>query len=265
MTLQESLAAEAFGLQAPLFDEIEKQNPVLQYMRAEVHAYMGTIAKPEDRILELNAGTGIDALTFASWGCHVFATDISPGMLNVLDSKKQKFPFGNRIETRQISFNNLSSLTGQKFNHVFSNFGGLNCAENIATVVNQINLLLVTGGYATLIIMPPVSPVEIATILKGNKNAFRRFKKNGIDSRVENVHFKTYYYSPGTVKSYFGKNYRLRHLQSLGLMMPPPHADHFVKEHLKLFGAMKSLDRFLGKFPLLRNFGDHYIISLQKK
>jgi ubiquinone/menaquinone biosynthesis C-methylase UbiE len=264
MTLQESQAADAFSLQALSFDEIEKHNPVLQYMRAEVRAYMRTIVEPGDRILELNAGTGIDALTFAHWGCHVFATDISEGMLNVLNSKKQKVFYGYKIETRQLSFNNLSSLAGKKFNHVFSNFGGLNCAEKLESVVGQINLLLLSGGYATLVIMPPISPIEIVTILKGNKNAFRRFKKNGIDSKVENRHFKTYYYSANTVKAYFGKKYKRRYLQSLGLLVPPPHADHFVKKHLKLFEAMKSFDRTLGKFPLFRNVGDHFIISLQK-
>lgn len=264
MTLQESQAAEAFSLQAPLFDEIENHNPILQYMRAEVHAYMRTIIKAGDRILELNAGTGIDALTFAGWGCHVFATDISLGMLDVLDSKKQKSPVGSRIETQQLSFNNLSSLNGRKFNHVFSNFGGLNCAENLEAIAEQINSVLLPGGYVTLVIMPPVSPVEMATILKGSKNAFRRVRKKGIDSKVGPIHFKTYYYPAGAVKKYFGKKFTCTYLQSLGLLSPPPHADQFVKKHLKLFEVMKTFDRQFGKLPLLRNFGDHYIISLQK-
>jgi ubiquinone/menaquinone biosynthesis C-methylase UbiE len=264
MTLQELQTEMAFTLQAPLFDELEKQNPILQYMRTEVHGYMHSIIKPGDKILELNAGTGIDAVTFAEWECDVLATDLSEGMLSELDLKKQKSSFGNRIETRQLSFNDLSSIEEKRFNHVFSNFGGLNCADNLEEVVEQIKLMLLRNGYATLVIMPPVSPLEMMTFFKGNKNAFRRFKKKGVDSKVENIHFKTFYYSVKDLKGYFGKNYRCNHLQSLGLFVPPPHADHFVKRNLKLFGLMKNFDKTFGRFPLLRNIGDHFIISFQK-
>src|ERR1700733_2992661 len=80
-------AAKAFSKQSVLFDEIYSDDTIIQYKRARVRAHVNSFIKPGSRILELNAGTGEDAIFFAGEGHTVHATDISAGMLDKLKEK----------------------------------------------------------------------------------------------------------------------------------------------------------------------------------
>ena len=58
-------------------------------MREQVYAHVNNYLKPGSSILELNAGTGIDAVHFASLGHRVHATDLSSGMIKQIRDKMQ--------------------------------------------------------------------------------------------------------------------------------------------------------------------------------
>ena len=92
-------------------------------------------------ILELNCGTGEDAIRFHKAGNEVFATDISAEMIKV--SKTKLGP----TEIKGITFMQLSMtdlpqewMKG-KFDLVFSNFGGLNCIDK-NELENKLNEVL---------------------------------------------------------------------------------------------------------------------------
>ena len=63
-----------------------------------------------DQLLELNCGTGIDAMYFAEQGIRVHATDNAPGMLEQLNDKLAGSPLKDRITLQACSFNNLEQL-----------------------------------------------------------------------------------------------------------------------------------------------------------
>ena len=79
---------EAFSKQSHLFDAIEERNEILQWMRDQIHSHCLRYFKEGSRVLELNCGTGIDAVFFAENGMQVHATDIAEGMLNELEKKE---------------------------------------------------------------------------------------------------------------------------------------------------------------------------------
>ena len=58
----------AFSKQSSSFDEIEDQNEILKWMRVQIHNHCMRFYKVGDEILELNCGTGIDAVFFADQG-----------------------------------------------------------------------------------------------------------------------------------------------------------------------------------------------------
>src|SRR5690606_26147913 len=98
--------------------------------------------KPGSRILEINAGTGIDALYFASKGHHVHATDLSDGMIAQI-KRKAAFPEAQgRFTYQQLSFEALDQTTETGFDYVFSNFGGLNCTDDLRKVTRHLPPLL---------------------------------------------------------------------------------------------------------------------------
>src|SRR5476649_2263883 len=83
----EQAAAAAFNKQAPLFDSLYSRDTIIQYKRKRVREHVMRFLPTRSHILELNAGTGDDAIYFAQQGHTVHATDISAGMQEVLGKK----------------------------------------------------------------------------------------------------------------------------------------------------------------------------------
>ena len=79
-TVNEQAAAKAFGKQAPVFDSQYTADTIIQYKRKRVRDHVLRYLKSKSTILELNAGTGEDAVFFAQNGHTVHATDISDPM-----------------------------------------------------------------------------------------------------------------------------------------------------------------------------------------
>src|SRR6187399_913636 len=97
---------------------------VLQDLRLQVYNHVTKFLKPGDRILEINAGTGIDALHFIRNGCSVHATDLSDGMIDQLKRKIENYTISDRLTYQQVSYERLNLVTQNNFDFTFSNFGG---------------------------------------------------------------------------------------------------------------------------------------------
>lgn len=265
--LQEKNASDAFSRQSSGFDEADQLNPVIQRMRKQVHAHLLSLLNPGDRILELNAGTGIDAIFLAQQGFNVFATDNADGMLSVFSKKISALNLENKIQLQKCSFNNLQDLQVGGFNHIFSNFGGLNCADNIKNVVNQFDDFLYPGGMVTLVIMPPICPWELILALKGNfKIAFRRLRKKGAMSHLEGVYFNTWYHSPKQLLKAFVKNkYNRITVKGLGILSPPPYLFKLAIKNPKTVKMLYKMEEKIDELPPFRSWADHFIITMQKK
>src|SRR5688500_13473907 len=122
-TLYERKAAGAFDLQAPVFDALFTNDSIVQYKRERVRACVMPFLKPGDRILELNAGTGEDALYFSSLSFAVHATDISENMQFALQVKVCDAGMEHLVTQEICSFNRLHQLKQRgPYDHIFSNF-----------------------------------------------------------------------------------------------------------------------------------------------
>jgi len=264
-SLQEQHTAQAFGKQSAVFDEIDEQNKLLVWMRNRVHQEVMDHISRGAHLLELNCGSGIDALFFAQQGIQLTATDNALGMLDQLNEKIAASSVQN-IRTVLCSFNHLSDLgTAEKYDYIFSNFGGLNCTDRLDLVLDQMDLLLKPGGRFTLVIMPRICPWELLLVFKGYfKTALRRLKKGGVSARVEGVYFNCYYYTPDYLIQHLNKRYNVLSLKSLGLAIPPPYIQHFVEKYPRLF---RFLERWENKWCSRKPFnqwGDHFMITMQK-
>jgi len=108
--IQEQNAAKAFNSQSAIFDDIYSSNLTIQYKRKRVRENVERLLPADSNILELNAGTGEDAIYFASKGHNIHATDIAEEMQNVLKKKVAADGFENKVSTELCSFNNLKFL-----------------------------------------------------------------------------------------------------------------------------------------------------------
>ena len=265
-SLQEAEVAAAFSKQSPVFDQIDEENGLIVWMRKRIHSEVMSHIRKEDHLLELNCGTGIDALYFAAQGIRVHATDNAQGMLDELSRKIADNNLLDRITVQQCSFNNLDELGATPdYDYVFSDFGGLNCTDRLDKVLEDIDRLLKPGGKFTLVIMPRVCIWELMMVFRGYfKTAFRRFRKGGTRAQVEGLPFQCYYYDPRAIVRQMEPRYRLCSLKALALAVPPPYIAYFIERHPRAFAFLEKWEnRLYAKTPFNR-WGDHFMITMEK-
>jgi ubiquinone/menaquinone biosynthesis C-methylase UbiE len=173
--------AEAFTRKAPEYETFWVDHPNFSRMRDRVHAHFESVVSPEARVLELNAGMGIDAVRMVRRGHRVHATDLAPGMLSRIKEKAQDPELGNRLTVQRCSYTDLDQVQSGPFDAVFSNFGGLNCVHDLRLVTRHLDKLLVPGGVVTWVIMPRICPWEWLALRRGDwRTALRRFHRHGV-------------------------------------------------------------------------------------
>jgi len=140
-------ASHAFSGQSGVFDAQYAGNAIVAYKRQRVREHLLRLAQPGGRILELNSGTGDDAVFLAAQGFRVHATDISEGMQQMLQKKIHDYHLNNRVTTELCSFTRLDALKDRgPYDVIFSNFGGLNCTSELEKVLKDLPGLLKPGG-----------------------------------------------------------------------------------------------------------------------
>ena len=264
----EQNAALAFSKQSAVFDNIYAHNTIVQYKRERVRTHVQQYLPSGSSVLELNAGTGEDAIWFAQQGHTVHATDISEGMQQILRKKIKMHALEASVSSEQCSFLQLATLKNKgPYDLIFSNFAGLNCTEQLDSVLHSLVPLLKPGGIITMVILPRFCVWEFLLVFRGKfKTAFRRlFIRKGASANVEGVAFKCWYYNPSYVVKYLRPFCNVLSVEGLCTIVPPSYIENFAEKHTRVFNWLKNKEeKYKNSWPW-RNTGDYYIISLQKK
>ena len=266
--INELKTAEAFSKQAPGFDAVYGRNTIVQYKRQRVREHVLSLLTPGASMLELNCGTGEDALFFAQQGFRVHATDVAEGMLQRLQEKAAPAMKAGQLTMEICSFNHLEALANRgPYDAVFSNFGGLNCTGELAKVLRSISPLLKRGGRLILVIIPPICLWETLLLFKGQwKTATRRlFSRRGRTAHIEGVYFKCWYYSPSYVIRQLQTDFQVERLEGLCTLVPPSYLEGFAENHPSLYQFLVRKEAQLKAQWPWRSMGDYFILSLRKK
>ncbi len=264
----EQMAAAAFSAQSFVFDEQYATDGIVQYKRNRVRLRMLQCLQPGSHILELNAGTGDDAVFFAQKGFRVHATDISAGMQNKLSEKVAAQGLTALVSNELCSYTSLGSLANKgPYDSIFSNFAGLNCTGELKTVLDSFDDLLKPGGVVVLVILPKFCLWESLLFFRGKfKTATRRFfSGGGRKAKIGENKFTCWYYPPSFITRTLKDKFI--HLQTEGLctIVPPSYIEHFAERYSRLFSFLcRTENRLKSKWPW-KYMGDYYIISLKKK
>jgi SAM-dependent methyltransferase len=234
-------------------------------MRQQTYAHLQRFLEPKSSILELNAGTGIDALHLARLGHHVHATDIASGMIQQIESKIVTEEIGGRITCQQLSYDELQHVNGQEFDYVFSNFGGLNCTKDLSSVAGHLPGLLRPGGHVTWVIMPPVYLWELMWFFKGyGKKAFRRLRRDGVLAHVEGEYINTFYHSLAVIKRALGPKFILVENEGLCAVLPPPSRGDFPAKHPGIYKILQRVDALVRSSYPFNRCADHIIVTFKR-
>ena len=256
--------AEAFSRTAEKYDSFASDHPHQTRMRKKVYSHLQHFVPIGSRILELNAGTGTDAVELAQRGYIIHATDIAPGMLQRLQDKVQTLGLSEKITYQQCSFTELDQIEGSPYDAIFSNLGGLNCVPDPSPVIAQLPQVLRPNSIVTWVLMPPVCLWEMAEIFRGHPRlAFRRFAPHGTRAHLEGLHFTVYYFTPEKVLQWFGQDYQCLAIDGLSVITPTAESKNFAKRYPRLYRTLSWLDDRLAPRRPWRGWGDFFIITLR--
>lgn len=232
------------------YDELWSSTVIGKLQRQAVWDAVDPLFEPGDFVLDLGCGTGIDALHFEAAGVHVYGIDNSPKMIEVARKR------GVRADCHRIE--DLHCLP-QRFNGAISNFGALNCVNNLEHVASGLAKMVHRGGHVALCFLGRVCAWEIAYYLSHRNigKAFRRLSGRSHSELAKNV----FYFSGGFILSTFQPYFRLKKRCGIGFCMPPSYVGSLRERAIK---RLSLLDKRLADLPLLRSLSDHSLYVLER-
>ena len=258
--------AEAFSRTAEKYDSFADDHPHLTRMRNKAYSHLMRYVPKGAHILELNAGTGTDAVQLAQRGYFIHATDIAPGMLNRLQEKVDALKLNDLVTIEERSFLSLKDIPGAPFDAIFSDLGGLNCIPDLTPVILQLPNILKVGGTVSWVLMPHVCLWEMAEVFRGNFSlAFRRFTHGSVQANLEGLNFNVNYFSPRQVIEWFSDRFEVLSLEGLSVLTPTAESKNFAKWHPRLYRILSWLDDKLSPHWPWYGWGDFYMLTMRYK
>ncbi len=258
-----SAASFAFDRLAADYDSQFSHSTIGRYMRAAVARRLDARFAASDSILELNCGTGEDAVHLARRGVRVLATDVSAGMFDVARRKIDEARLGHLVAVRQLDLRHLDRLEAGPFDGALSNFGGLNCVDELQPVARALAARLRRGAVAILCVMGPLVPWEWGWYLARGQfaAAFRRLRRGGVTWRGMTIHYPAI----GRLRRDFAPQFQFLRSSAVGALVPPTFAESWASRHPKLVSFLNRCERRCECLPPLPWLADHYVLELQRR
>ncbi len=261
----------AFDKAAVDYDREFTESSIGRLLRNGVWNYLGRVLAGSRRsdILELNCGTGEDAVFFARRGHRVVATDISPEMLKVAANKIGHTGLKDRVELKEMDIREVSSaFSGRRFDLVFSDFGGMNCLSphDLSAMAGDLTRHLRSGDRFISVVMGKVCLWESLYFLaKLDLNqVFRRNTRDRVLVNVSGQEVETWYYDPAEFAMLFSNGFRKVKLMPVGFFLPPSYMESAMSIRPGLLGTLGRMESAVSNAGMLSFFSDHYLIDMER-
>lgn len=221
--------------------------------------------QPGSRVLELNCGTGVDAIHLAQSGVSVLACDISSRMICLAREHAMARGLHERLDFRVLATEQLAALeAGVMFDGAFSNFSGLNCVRDLAQVARNLAPVLKPGSPLFLCMLGRFAPWEKLWYLAHAdwKAAFRTLRSNGGATAANAV--EVHYYSRRKIVESFSPRFKLRKWKGIGIAVPPSYMEHWARRFRAITTSLNRVDRLIGNAPVFRSFGGCILLEFER-
>ncbi len=223
--------------------------------------------QPEMRILELNCGTGIDAVHLAERGVRLVACDLSPKMIDAARRRLSAAGLAQRVDFRVLDTEKIDTLVVDgPFDGAFSNFSGLNCVQDIARVAENLARLLKPSAQILLCMVGRFSPWEMAWHLAHGKPvvALHSFRRKPATELSSGGAVSVHYPSVRDLRRIFAPKFRLRGWKGIGVAVPPSCLNSVGRMAPRLVGGLAKIDRYLSSAPIFRSLGDCVLLEFER-
>jgi ubiquinone/menaquinone biosynthesis C-methylase UbiE len=269
LATQPQVYSAPFDAVAARYDETFTSSKIGQAQRASVLSELAKTFRPGDRALEIGCGTGIDASFLATRGVRVVACDSSSQMIavatrRILENGQQKL-----VRPLVLRAEDIATLPADElFDGAFSNFGALNCVEDLPQFARDLAKLLKPGATALLCWMGPCCLWEMAWYLAhaNTDKAFRRLNnKEGVTARLADGAFvRVHYPSVRSLARTFAPEFRMQSFKGIGVAVPPSYLEELAQRHPRLLQSCERADSWMGKCPGIRALADHVLLRFQR-
>jgi SAM-dependent methyltransferase len=256
-----------FDAVAETYDQVFTFSKIGQSQRAAVWKELARTFRSGDRILEIGCGTGVDACFLASRGVKVVACDSSPAMIQIA-VRRVREEGANGVDLRLLTAENLFAVRQEgPFDGIFSNFGALNCVEDLSAVARDLGHLLKPGGTALLCFLGPCCFWEVFWYLLQGKprKAFRRgLSASNTAELAPGASVPVHYYGLRSLARIFAPSLRVRSWTGIGLLVPPSYVESVAKRFPVLLKLTERADLLLARCPGIRGLSDHVLLKLER-
>jgi SAM-dependent methyltransferase len=260
--------AAPFDAIAERYDERFTCSKIGQAQRASVWRELEKAFRPRDCVLELGCGTGVDACFLADHGVRVVACDSSSQMIKVATRRVAEGEKASLVETRLMAAEDIADLRGgEAFDGAFSNFGALNCVEDLPQLARNLAALLKPGATALLCWMGSYCLWEVIWYLgRGDpRKAFRRFRRGGVTARLaQGTSIRVHYPSVRSLARTFSPEFQLKSIRGIGVSVPPSYLEPWANRFPHLFGLSVRADLVLGRCFGFRSLADHVLLEFRR-
>ena len=258
-------AGRAFDSIAREYDQLFTNSRVGRAQRDVVWEYAAALFPAGGHILELNCGTGEDAVFLAERRIEVTACDASELMIQQARARSPR-DGASQIQFHVLPSERIDVLTSPEiFDGAFSNFSGLNCVPDLGMIARKLAGRMKSGAPILLCLSTRFCVWEMLHyVFRGDlRRAFRRCggKSQG---RIRSETFPVYYPTLRAVANSFRPFFRLRSATGVGLVVPPSYMEDWAARNPRLLGFCIAIDRLLRGLPWIRVLGDHMLLHLER-
>lgn len=247
---------------AETYDQVFPETLVGRAQRGAVWTELDRAFHSGQRVLELNCGSGIDAVHLAEKGIRVLACDLSPRMIEVAGRRSVASDVATLTDFRAIPTEEIAQLIPEgPFDGAFSNFSGLNHVEDLPRVARDLGQLLRPRAQVLVCMVGRTAPWEVMWQLahRNPKMAMRRLRPQLVNPKM-----KAYYPSVRGIARAFEPNFRLRHWQGIGIAVPPTCMERWARRFPAVLKGMVYADRWLTHCPGVRALGDCVLLHFER-
>lgn len=259
---------DAFDSVAADYDGSRGNNELIQDMRSEMWRWLDRTFAPRSRLIDIGCGTGLDAIRMARLGHQVTATDWSPKMAQRTSDRAASERLAERVQVLPLGAHELHRLGGDGiYDGAYSNLGPLNCVPDLGEVARECARLLKPNAALVFTVIGRICPWEIAHFA-GRRQWARvkvRFARNPVPVGMNKHTVWTRYYGPREFYRAFERHFALAHYRGLCVFAPPPYMTWVPERHPRQYEQLWRIDRRVAGWPLLRGFGDHFLMVMTRR
>jgi ubiquinone/menaquinone biosynthesis C-methylase UbiE len=256
---------QAFDSLAARYDDIFTRSLIGRAQRGAVWKVLTETFKPGGHILEINCGTGEDALFLARNGLSVVACDASEQMIRTARQRMGAEDPNAPIHFEVLATEQLFLRPDDLFDGALSNFSGLNCVGNLQQTARDLAALVTPGAPVLLCFSTRFCLAEMIWFaFHGQfRRAFRR-SSGMATAKVDGFSVKVQYPTLRAIKRMFAPHFLLRSCTGIGIAVPPSYLEPWARKYPRVLGLLRRIDKRISRLPWLRTIGDHMLLHFER-